>query len=217
MTLCAKLQALSQYLVLKTSRCTHISWWSLRCNSSANGALCVFASSMATLSPPLRPESLRFVWWSPDALAICADDGMFRVSRVDDLSENILFGPSLEYSFPVSFAPLAMDAEIKRKRGVLALECSNFAWVDKSSFASISPPPSGNAPVSYQGRALLREYEIESVLEATPADVYESKIAAEEYGIALRIAEKYALDKDTVYKAQWRRRTKISKETFKTI
>ena len=175
---------------------------------AANGALAVYASDGSLVSF-LGSSIAEFAWWSSDALALCESGGKLRVVRVDALNKNILFGPSLEYGCPVTFAPLAMGSKTTRKRGIVALECTNFAWVPHAS--------ASQASIRFRDKALLREYEIESVLEATPSDVYHQKIVAAEYGIALRIAEKYALNPDDVYKAQWRRRAKYQRKRYRTI
>ena len=44
-----------------------------------------------------------------------------------------------------------------------------------------------------------------SFSQATPSDLFRAKIAAEEYGNALELARKYALDTDVLYQAQWQR------------
>ena len=81
------------------------------------------------------------------------------------------------------------------KRGASAVA---FYVTDSEAFA----PPKKKAKI------VRKTFRLMGLVATSPEELYSRKIAAEEYGEAILLAQHYGLDTDLVYERQWRRSTK---------
>ena len=64
------------------------------------------------------------------------------------------------------------------------------------------------APPKKKAKIVRKTFRLMGLVATSPEELYSRKIAAEEYGEAILLAQHYGLDTDLVYERQWRRSTK---------
>ena len=64
------------------------------------------------------------------------------------------------------------------------------------------------APPKKKAKIVRKTFRLMGLVSTSPEELYSRKIAAEEYGEAILLAQHYGLDTDLVYERQWRRSTK---------
>jgi hypothetical protein len=190
------------------------------------------------LANPLRYQPVALAWWSREAVVLARMSGALTVLGTQSLSNllgdspEFLEGvPRISHCLEKGFFGLECDMSVRGRRPSVLdrsagedpdveLEDSEgeeeeglASWLatgkrGASALAFYITDSEAFAPPKKKARVVRKTYRLMGLVSTSPEELYGRKIAAEEYGEAIMLAQHYGLDADLVYERQWRRSAK---------
>jgi len=189
------------------------------------------------LSQPLRYHPVGLSWWNKEAVVLARLSGALTVLGIQELSNllghspEFLEGvPRISHCLDKGFFGLECETSIKGRRPSsfddsagedpdVELEESDgeeeglASWLamgkrGASAVAFYVTDSETFAPPKKKAKIVRKTFRLMGLVATSPEELYSRKIAAEEYGEAILLAQHYGLDTDLVYERQWRRSTK---------
>ncbi|CAG0881085.1 unnamed protein product [Cyprideis torosa] len=180
----------------------------------------------------LQKHVVDVAWWDEETVGLVRGNGVFSLLPIHGLREDaeqteVLSGPAQLLAVNESKTMFALECEAKRvPKAVLEDKGTELEFAEDETDEKLNHPDDldGLHPWKQSIKSVLfwitgsewfnpsrklmwvvtRKYRLLSLESTSPEALLKKKITAAEYGEALDIAQKYKLDTDQVYLAQWK-------------